>query len=819
MATLLQDVRFALRLMVRQPLVTLVAAGSLALGIGANVTVFTLVKAILLQPLPIRDADRVVMVATTEMRNGSPTVFSGISRPNFEDLRRQATVFADASLTGFAPMALASGGGQPEQVFGQLVSGTYFTLLGAPMAAGRPFGPDDDRQLGAHPVTVLNYGLWQRRFGGDPGLIGRTIALNGHAFTVVGVTAEGFRGTTPIGGADLWVPWAMYREALTGLGLEGYTSRRGLMYQGVARLKDGVTLEQARGNVEAIGNALASDFPTDNRGRTFAVQHIADNVFPPAFRRQLTLSGTVGMTVVGLVLLIACGNVANLLLARAQARRQEIAVRLSIGASRGRLVRQLLTESLVLAGLGGLGGVVVAYWSRALLWAQRPPFIQENAISLDFDLRVLAFVTVVSLVTGVLFGLAPALQASRPDMVTELKERTTLPGGTHWYNPRHLLVAGQVALALVALVSAGLFVRSLANAQKTDLGFASDRLMVFGMNAGTQGYDEPRGRDLYRRVQERLAAVPGVQAATISTALPLQGGFQRTTFRDDQDITDPRNGRLTQVNEVGDRYFETLGIPLQSGRAFTPADRRGSTPVAVINEAMAKQFFPDANPIGRRLHIINRPPGREIVGVVGTVKAVFVGEDPTPQLYLPIEQNYAAQVTVQVRVAGDPDTLLGSVRRELQAVEPTMPLLNVNTYRTVVGTSLWAPRMGASLLSVFGVLALVLAAIGLYGVMSYSVGQRTREIGIRMALGAGAGHVRGMIVRQGLGLALGGVVIGLAVAFGLSRLVTSLLFGISGVDALTFAAVPALLLGVAAAATLLPALRASRVDPVESLRA
>jgi predicted permease len=469
--------------------------------------------------------------------------------------------------------------------------------------------------------------------------------------------------------------------------------------------------------------------------------------------------------------------------------------------------------------LGGVGGVVVAYWSRALLWAYRAPFIQDNALSLDFDLRVLTFLTLVSLVTGVLFGLAPALQASRPDMVTELKERTTLPGGTHWYHPRHLLVAGQVALSLVALVSAGLFVRSLANAQKTDLGFASDGLMVFGMNAGTQGYDEARGRDLYRRVQERLAAVPGVQAATISTALPLQGGFNRTVFRDDQDITDPRNGRLTQVNEVGDRYLETLGIPLRSGRGFTANDRQGSAPVAIINEAMAKQLFPDSDPIGRRVHLINRPPWREIVGVVGTVKAVFVGEDPTPQLYLPIEQNHATQVTVQVRVAGDPDALLGSVRQELQAVEPTMPLLNVNTYRTVVGTSLWAPRMGASLLSAFGLLALVLAAIGLYGVMSYSVGQRTREIGIRMALGAGTSDVRGMIVRQGLALAVGGVVVGLAVAFGLSRLVTSLLFGISGVDVLTFAAVPALLLGVALVATLLPAFRASRVDPVESLRA
>jgi predicted permease len=610
---------------------------------------------------------------------------------------------------------------------------------------------------------------------------------------------------------------AMYREVLTGLGLEGYNTRRSLMYQGVARLKDGVTLEQARANADAIGKALERDFPTDNRGRTFGLQPVAMSAFPPQFRQQLTLSGSVGMTIVALVLLIACGNVANLLLARAHARRQEIAVRLSIGASRGRLVRQLLTESVLLALLGGLGGLLVAYWARALLWAYRPPFIQPNFIDLGFDVRVLSFAALVSLATGILFGLAPAVQASRPDMVTELKERTTLPGGTRWYNVRHLLVAGQVALSLVALVSAGLFLRSLANAQRIDLGFQSDSLVILGMNAGTQGFNEARGRDLYRAI-ERLAGVPGVQSATLSSGVPLfQFGFMRTAFRDDQDITDPRNGRLTQVNEVGDRYFETLGIPIVRGRAFTPGDRAGSAPVIIINETMAKQFFPNEEALGRRLHIFNRPPAREIVGIAKTIKYNFVGEDETAFMYLPIEQNYTSQVVVQVRAAGNPDAVLGTVRRELQAVEPTMPLLNVNTYRTVVGTSLWAPRMGASLLSAFGLIALVLAAIGLYGVMSYSVSQRTREIGIRMALGAAQQDVRSMIVRQGLWLAIGGVAVGLAVALALARLVTKLLF-VSGADPVTFLAVPAVLLAVAILATLIPAVRASRVDPVEALR-
>jgi predicted permease len=817
-ANLLQDIRFAFRLLLHNPGVTLVAVASLALGVGANTTVFTLVNAILLHPLPIRDIDRVVVVTVKEERNGTLTENAGISRLNFDDLRAQATVFSDASIMTFSPMAMA-GSGEPEQVFGQLVGGSFFDLLGAPLAAGRGFGAEDDRELGAKPVTVLSYGLWQRRFGGRPDIVGQGITLNSHPFTVVGVTAEGFRGTFPVGGPELWVPMAMYREVLTGPQLEGYTSRRSLTYQGVARLKDGVTLEQARANADAIGKALERDFPAENRGRTFGLQGVAEGAFPPQFRQQLTLSGSVGMTVVGLVLLIACGNVANLLLARAHARRQEIAVRLSIGASRGRLVRQLLTESVLLALLGGLGGLIVAYWARSLLWAYRPPFIQPNFIDLGFDARILTFAILVSLATGILFGLAPAVQASRPDMVTELKERTTLPGGTRWYNVRHLLVAGQVALSLVALISAGLFLRSLSNAQRIDLGFQSDGIVVLGMNAGTQGYDEPRGRDLYRRVLERLPGVPGVQSATLSSGVPLfQGGFMRTTFRDDQDITDPRNGRLTQLNEVGDRYFETLGIPIVRGRAFTSADRVGSTPVIIINETMAKQFFPNEEALGRRLHIFGRPPAREIVGIAKTIKYNFVGEEDTAYMYLPLEQNYTSQAIVQVRVNGNPDAVLGTVRRELQAVEPTMPLLNVNTYRTIVGTSLWAPRMGASLLSAFGLIALLLAAMGLYGVMSYSVSQRTREIGIRMALGAEQREVRGMIVRQGLWLAVGGVAVGLAAALALARLVTNLLFGVSGTDPVTFVAVPLVLLAVAVCATLLPALRASRVDPVEALR-
>jgi predicted permease len=667
----------------------------------------------------------------------------------------------------------------------------------------------------------MSYNLWQRRFGGDRELIGKEITLNGHNFTVIGVTANGFRGIQPVGGPDLWVPFAMHREVLTGLGAEMYNSRRGLGYQAFARIKDDVSLEQARANADAIGRNLADAYPRDNAGRTFSVRPMSEGVLPPAFQQQLVLSGTIGMVVVSLVLLIACGNVANLLMARASVRRQEIAVRLSVGANRWRLLRQLLTESVVLACAGGIGGLIVAYWARALLWAYRPPFMQENFIDLSFNPRILTFTVLVSLATGVLFGLMPAIQSSRPDLVTELKDRSTVATGSRWYNIRHLLVVGQMALSLVALVSAGLFLRSLDNAQRIDLGFDTAGLMVMGINAGNQGFDENRGRDLYRRVLGRLSAIPGVDGVTVSTAVPLfAGGFSRTTFRDDQDITDPRNGRLTQINEVGEHYFETMRIPIVRGRAFSSADRQGAPMVMVINEAMAKQFFGDEDPLGRHLHLFGRPPGRQIVGIAKTIKYNGIGDEETAHMYVPLEQNYASQVVVQVRAAGgNADALLGTVRRELQQLEPTMPLLAVNTYSTLMQTSLWAPRMGASLLTAFGTLALLLAAVGLYGVMAYNVSQRTREIGVRMAIGANTNDVRNMIVRQGLLLASGGVVIGAAVALGLARLVTNLLYGVSGADPLTFATIPTLLLIVAALATYVPAWKASRVDPVAALRA
>ena len=822
MSTFLQDLKFGARLLAKAPGFTAVAALSLALGIGANTTIFTLVSAVLLNPLPVEDPSELVSVWTTDERNQNSALgFLQVSPMNYKDLRDKNEVFSGLGAHAGLPLSVSSPNGEPQQVFGEIVTGNYFQVLGAKPAVGRTFGPEDDKTPGERLVAVLGYGEWQKRFGGDPSAVGRTLTINGQAFTILGVMPKGFKGTNAIGAPAVWVPYMTYPVTTNGFFLElaRPNQRRGLVFNVTGRLKPGVTVREAEANLKTIARQLEQEYPNDNKGRNVTIVPLAQATINPGFRNNIVMAGGLLMTIVGLVLLIACANVANLLLARATVRQKEIAVRLSLGASRGRLIMQLLTEGTLLAFIGGAGGLLLADWAQRLLWSFRPPFLQADAIDLHPDARVLLFTIAVSLVTGILFGVAPAVQASRPDLVVELKEKTTAPiGSNRLFGLRNGLVAAQVALSLVALVGAGLFLRSLANAQRISPGFDVEHLAVMSVDLGAQGYTEQRGRQFQQQVLERAASVPGVQAATLASTVPLfNGGFARTVFLEGQDTSDRRSGRLVQITVAGPRYFETLGIPLRRGRALSELDQPNTPSVVVINETMAKRFWPDQDPLGKRFKFFGQDTFQNVVGIAKDSKYNFIGEEPSAHIYQATTQVYQPQVSLFVKAAR-PDAVLGTIRGEVQQLDRNMPITGVFTLPQIFDQSLWAPRMGASLLAVFAGLSLVLAVIGIYGVMAYSVNQRTRELGIRMALGASRGEVVRLVVTHGLRLTAMGVVVGLMAAFAASRLVASLLFDVSPTDVVTFVAVPIVLAAAALGASYLPALRATRIDPMAALR-
>ncbi len=823
MSTLLQDVKYGVRLLAKSPAFTVVAALSLALGIGANTTIFTLVNAVLLNPLPVEDPAQLVSVFTTDDRNANGALgsFMQVSPMNFKDLRDHNEVFSGLTAHTALPLNISGGTGDPQQVFGEIVTGNYFSVLGARPMVGRGFLPDEDATPGAKLVCVLGYGEWQKRYGGDPSIVGRTIMLNGQPFTVVGVMAKGFKGTNAIGAPALWVPYMTYQQTLSGFQLElsRPDQRRGLVFNVTGRLKPGVTVQQAEANLKTIARQLEQEYPNENKGRSVTLVPLAQATINPGFRSNIVVAGGLLMTIVALVLFIACANVANLLLARASARQKEIAVRLSLGATRAQLVRQLLTEGTLLALIGGVAGLLLAYWAQALLWSFRPPFLQPDAIDIQPDARVLLFTVLVSLATGVLFGLAPSLQASRPDLVVELKEKTSAPSGSnHPFALRNLLVAGQIALSLMALVGAGLFLRSLQNAQRINPGFDVEHLATLSFDLGAQGYTEEHGRQFQRQVLERVASIPGVESATLASTVPLfAGGFARTVFLEGQDASDRRAGKLVQITVAAPHYLETLGIPLIRGRALSDLDQPNTPAAVVINETMAKRFWPDQDPIGKRFKFFGQTAFQQVVGVAADSKYNFIGEDPLPYIYQATTQAYQPGVSLFVK-ASRPAPVLGTVRAEVQQLDRNLPLQNVYTLDDIFGQSLWAPRMAASLLAIFAGLSLVLAVVGIYGVMAYAVSQRTRELGIRMALGASRADVVRLVVGQGLRLTLAGVVIGLLASFALSRLIASLLLNVSPTDVVTFAVVPAILAAAALGASYLPALRATKIDPLVALR-
>lgn len=822
MGKLWQDIRYGARVLVKNPGVTLIAVISLALGIGANTTIFTVVNAVLLHPLPVRDISRLVEIDTIDTKTHVTQANStklGMSYPNCRDYARENQVLDGVVCLTANPLTL-SGRAEPIQINGQLVSANYFDVLGVQPAAGRLFLPDEDTKPSGNNVAVLSYSLWANKFGSDPNLIGKTLTLNAMSYTVIGVAPRGFKGTfTFFPAEEIWVPISMYPQVLAGFFRDNFNDRRFLAAGVIARLKPGVSVGAAEASLKTLASHLESEYPKDNAGRSVALTPLAEAAVGANAYGQFTLAGGLMMGVVGLVLLIACVNLANLLLAQAARREKEMSLRAALGASRTRMLRQLMTESMLLAVAGGAAGLAIAYWGRMALWSFRPPFVEQSGIDLTLDARVLLFTLGISVLTGLLFGMAPAIKASRTDLVETLKVGGR--GNTVGWrsNPlRSVLVVSEIALAMVALIGAGLFVRSMQNAQQTNLGFESQKLFAMAFDLGALHYDEGRGQQFFREAIARANTLPGVAAVTVASNPPLGGGLGRTVFPEGESETTGYRGTLTTLDDVAPNFFETLHIPFVAGRAFNDSDRATTTWVAVVNEAMAKHFWPNESALGKRFHFFGEDHLREIVGIVGNTVVNNIGEEPQPLVYLPLTQDYSPAATIQVRTLAQPETAISTVRAQVQSLAPSMAITNVQTIEQTVSQGLWAPRMGAALLALFGGLALVLAAVGVYGVLSYSVNQQTHEIGIRLALGAQPGSVLRLVVGQGLKLAGVGLLLGLIGAFAAMRLLSSLLFGVSTHDPLTFAGVSLALVGVAVLACYIPAKRATRVDPIIALR-
>jgi predicted permease len=820
METWAQDLWYAARMLIKKPAFTTVAVLSLALGIGANTAIFTVVNAVFLHPLEIADPSRVVELFTQDTRTGGARANSltPTSLPNFEDYRAENSVFT--GLAAYSGIGLTwTNNGETQGLPGMLASANYFDVLGIKPFKGRTFLPDEDRKPGANTVAVISHSLWTRQFGADPALVGKTLTLNGMPFTVVGVTPPNFKGTFSLAGPDhVWVPLSMREQLTSGQLRQLGPNRRFRWLNIVGRLKPGVSLRQAEVAMQTMASALEKQYPTENQGRTVRLALQSQAALGINQRSQFVLAGGVMMGMVGLVLLIACVNLANLLLAQSAQREREISLRSALGASRSRLVRQLMTESVLLALLGGAGGLAVAYWGRSALWSFRPPFLGNASIDLSFDARVLAFTGTIAVLTGLLFGLAPAIRASRANLSEMMKVGGRGGSGLGHSRLRSLLVVAEIALAAVALIGSGLFVRSMQAAQRIDLGFDSKHVGFVGLNPGSQKYAPARGLQFYQDAVVRARSVPGVEAGAVATAPPFGGGILLTVFPEGQQQNSSYRGTLTLFNDVSPGYFGTLRIPLRAGRDFNDFDREGSTRVAVVNEAMARQLWPGEDALGKRFSIVQDPVVYEVVGVAATSVVLQIGETPQPVIYRPLAQEYAPATTLLVRTTSGPAEALGPVRDQVQTLDRNMPLRNTGTLQERLAQGLWAPRMGAALLSIFGGLALALAMIGVYGVISYSVSQRTQEIGVRMALGAQAGDVLRLVLTQGMTLAAGGAAAGLIAAFLAARVVAGLLYGVSPKDPLTFAAVGGVLLAVALVACYVPARRATRVDPLVALR-
>jgi putative ABC transport system permease protein len=828
-----QDIRFALRAMANSPTFTAVAIVCLAIGIGANSAMYGILDALLFRPpAGVGRPDEVVRIDIQLPQDrrprgpGARVMQQGgafASYPDFTDLRDRTDVFSSVAAYSTTQVTLGSGT-EARQLSAVLASGGYFRVLDTKPALGRFFPPDEDRiGRNASPVAVLSHELWRRQFGADPAVIGRTLELNGRTFTITGVAPPHFTGVD-LGTPDLWVP-LLSLAGTTGPDRTLLTTRNAIWLRLLGRLKPGVLLPRALTAATAVVRAADDEFAQAFRGpapaglvprRTVVLSPVSARVDRAAGQESPVPVWLLAVT--GIVLLIACANVAGLLLARGAARRRELAIRLSLGASRGRLVRQLLTESVLLALAAGLAAVVISLWSvRLLNLLPLPP------IDRPIDLRVAAFTILGAALTSVLFGLVPALAAARTAPANVLREETAGPGGTR-ARLRNGLTIAQLALSIVLLIGAGLFFRSLRNVQAIDTGYDLDHLLLASVNLRARGYTDAAARELYRRAAERVRALSGVEATALANVVPFQMRVNlgiRIPGREER----PEEPIIVSTSAIDPEYFRTVGLPLRAGRPFDDRDRAGSTPVAIVNETMAKRFWPDRSALGQCFYTgsprdAGDGPCLEIVGIVADAKYADLSEPPTPYFYRPLEQaeEPLLGLTLYVRTRGAPDRAAPAVRQAIQSLEPNLPFVNAYPLAEVLRPQVRAWQMGTATFTIFGALALILATIGLYGVITFLVTQRTREVGIRLALGAQRSDVIALVLGHACRLAGAGVALGVAAAAGAVRLVGHRLYGVSPIDPLTYGAVAVLLLAVALAASLVPALRAAAVDPVVALR-
>ncbi len=813
-----RDFRYAVRGMRTSPIFVTFVIVTLALGIGANTTVFTVLNTLILNPLPARDPGRLAALANAETDSSKGSTLFPISYPDLEDYQAQNKVFDSlAGYTAPRPVTLQEEGASQVQ-FAEFVTGNYFSTLGLVPSTGRFFFPQEDAPA-APAVAVINYATWQTRFGGSPDVVGRTVRLNNLVFTVVGVAPRGFIGVNAIFGPDFWLPASAAERALPAQMRDASHDRGQAAFHAVGRYRPHVTQAQAQADLATIASALAREFPETDEGHTAQVRPIRDAMLANAgggTSGQIVFGSAALLAVVGIVLLIACLNVANLLLARSAARRHEIAVRLAMGASRGRLVRQFLTEALLLGLLGGAGGLLLGSAGLRLLFGALPG--SANFAAPRFDSLVFGYAFLVSIASALVFGIGPALRVSRAGAGETLRQGARTVGRSRGVvSIGNALLVGQVAFSFLLLVTAAIFLRSIGRAYEMDPGFQTAHLAVFSTNAGQAGYTKARTMSFYREARERVARMPGVVSADWSSNMPLWAqainGIQ-VEGREQRSKSDTIRG---VINTVGPGYFETAGVEIRAGRDFNDLDRDTSAPVAIVNEAMARAFWP-TGALGRRVQLPGENQLRKVVGISRTANYTAWGEPPQFCVYVPLEQNHSDTMALYVRTNGDPLQQITPIEREIHAVAPEIVVTMPRTGRQIIDGGLFSARMGVAMLSIFGLLALGLASIGLYGMLAYTANQRRREIGIRIALGASRVSVLRLIVGEGMSLVLAGIAIGFAASVATGRLLSRLLYGVSGSDPLSIGVACAVLSIVALLACYLPARASTRVDPLTSLR-